>query len=223
MHRWGRMTGAFSIIVRTARWRSGPSRMAPAHCRHGWSVVVRTTSRRPRNGSRASTFVSAWASAEPNISPGGPSASFTRLRAEQTISPPGVEEAGTHRDVPGSQRFPRLAERLLPRLIQSRPDPCRSTGTGGRGISPHESRPTPAQATCVRARGPQAAWHPVTSIQGRHGTPRRRPQQRQDVSAETISIPTDALPAAEARVLSARRRCIVMQASCPLLSCPRNC
>jgi hypothetical protein len=61
---------------------TGPSRMAPAHCRHGWSVVVRTRSQRPRNGSRASTFVSAWASDEPNISPGGPSPSFTRLRAD---------------------------------------------------------------------------------------------------------------------------------------------
>jgi hypothetical protein len=69
----------------------GPGRMAPAHCRHGWSVVVRTRSRRVPSGSLASTFVSAWASAEPNISPGGPPPSFTWLRAEQTISPAGVE------------------------------------------------------------------------------------------------------------------------------------
>ena len=52
---------------------------------------MRTRSRRLRNGSLASTFVSAWASAEPNISPGGPPSSFTRLRAEQMISPAGVE------------------------------------------------------------------------------------------------------------------------------------
>jgi hypothetical protein len=65
--------------------------MAPAHCKHGWSVVVRTRSRRRGNGSRASTFVSAWASAEPNISPGDPSLSLTRLRAEQMISPFAVE------------------------------------------------------------------------------------------------------------------------------------
>jgi hypothetical protein len=57
----------------------------------GCSVVVRTRSSRRPNGSRASTLASAWASAEPNISPGGPSRSFTRLRAEQMISPPAVE------------------------------------------------------------------------------------------------------------------------------------
>jgi hypothetical protein len=57
------------VAIRSGRPHGGdrPSRMAPAHCRHGWSVVVRTRSRRPRNGNLASTFISAWASAEPSL------------------------------------------------------------------------------------------------------------------------------------------------------------
>jgi hypothetical protein len=61
--------------------------MAAAHWRHGWSVVVRVRFRWLRYFSRASTFISAWASAEPKISPGGPSSSSTRLRAACTIVP----------------------------------------------------------------------------------------------------------------------------------------
>ena len=58
----GRGIRASSDPVRRSRTvATGPSRMAPAHCKHGWSVVVRTRSRRRGNGSRASTFVSASA------------------------------------------------------------------------------------------------------------------------------------------------------------------
>ena len=69
----------------------GPSRMAAAHWRHGWSVLERTRFLWLRNLSRASTFISAWASAEPKISPGGPSLSSTRLRAAWTIVPSSLE------------------------------------------------------------------------------------------------------------------------------------
>ena len=55
---------------------------------------------------------------------------------------------GAHRDVPGPQRLPRLAERLLPRFIQSRPDPRRSSRRRRAGDPPHESgRPRILQAT----------------------------------------------------------------------------
>ena len=155
--------------------------MAPAHCRHGWSVVVRTTSRRPRNGSRASTFVSAWASAEPNISPGGPSASFTRLRAEQTISPPGVEAQAPTAMFP--VRSASHAWRNASCHGSSSPVQIRAAAAGGRraGDPPHESRrpPIPRQPRPGPVTADRLAPGYLHSRPAR--TPRRRPQQRQDV------------------------------------------
>jgi hypothetical protein len=53
---------------------------------------------------------------------------------------------GTHRDVPGPQRLPRLAERLLPRLIKSRLDP-RCSSRRARGQEIHRMS-LPGHASC---------------------------------------------------------------------------
>jgi hypothetical protein len=65
--------------------------MAAAHCRQGSSVVVSTRFEWRRNSSLASTFISAWASDEPKISPCGPSESNTRFRAEEMMLPSALE------------------------------------------------------------------------------------------------------------------------------------
>ena len=103
---------------------------------------------------------------------------------------------GTHRDVPGSQRLPRLAERLLPRL--SSPAQIRAAAAGGRrtGDPPHESR-RPRIPRQPGGPGPVTASRlaPATSTQGRHA---RHDAVRSATgrSAKTMTIPTDALSAA---------------------------
>src|SRR5215469_688570 len=113
--------------------------MAAAHCRHGWRVLERTRSRRLGNGSRASTFISAWASAEPKISPAGPSLSCTRLRAAWTIVPSWLDATAP------TGTFP----------VRSASHPCRNASRQGSSRSAH----TCAAVACLaRVKSTKPVW-----------------------------------------------------------------
>jgi hypothetical protein len=144
---------------------------------------------------------------------------------------------GADRDVPGSQRLPRLAERLLPRLIQSRPDLYRSSRRAGG--PPHESRrPRILQATSAPAG--QGGPHLVSASGGAHAVrsgrrsrvrdrlaawqlpePRRRPDDDAEPAAADIpAIDADAEESSVSQDSRARHARPVTISRCSCLTWP---
>ena len=113
-------------VRRTARWRraepDGARALQARLERGGENQVPAAAERQPGQhvrlgvGERRAEYL-----------PGGSFAVVHPVAGRADDLPGRGGGTSAHRDVPGPQRLPRLAERLLPRFIQPRPDPRRSS------------------------------------------------------------------------------------------------